>query len=272
MKNIKGMDIRTGMAFVRNEFFNQSIYRTSFWLNMVYTFLMMYSVGYVWRALYASNPTVMKVGLSEMITYAVLGVALEAIMHPRQGPQIYIMEQVRKGTIEMDMIKPIDFQFYMFAKNIGHITVRFLLLVLPSLAAAYFFFAFQFPSMHQFLAFLGSLALAILVSFLLNFILGLLSMITMNIRNINWGYNAVLRFFSGQMVPLWMFPGVLGVMGYLLPFRCIYSIPMSIYIGNYTGFGMLEALGMQFVWVVLLWICSRLLMKYVFRKLLIQGG
>ena len=22
----------------------------------------------------------------------------------------------------------------------------------------------------------------------------------------NWGYNALLRFFSGQMVPLWIFP------------------------------------------------------------------
>ena len=68
-----------------------------------------------------------------MISYAVLGVALEAILHPRNGPQIYIMEQVRKGTIEMDIMKPIDFQFYMFAKNMGSIAVRFLFLVFPSL-------------------------------------------------------------------------------------------------------------------------------------------
>ena len=116
MRANKGVDLRTGAAFLRNEFYNISIYRVSFWLNFIYTFLMMYSVGYVWRALYAANPSVTGVSLSQMISYAVLGVALEAILHPRNGPQTYIMEQVRKGTIEMDLMKPIDFQFYMFAK------------------------------------------------------------------------------------------------------------------------------------------------------------
>lgn len=105
----------------------------SFWINLFYTFLMMYSVGYVWRALYATNHNVSGVPLPQMISYAVLGVALEAILHPRNDSQIYIMEQVRKGTIEMDIMKPIDFQFYMFAKNMGSIAVRFLFLVLPSL-------------------------------------------------------------------------------------------------------------------------------------------
>ena len=133
MRVSNGVSMRTGMAFLRNEFYNMSIYRVSFWLNFIYTFLMMYSVGYVWRALYAANPSVTGVPLPQMISYAVLGVALEAILHPRNGPQIYIMEQVRKGTIEMDIMKPIDFQFYMFAKNMGSIAVRFLLGVSQSL-------------------------------------------------------------------------------------------------------------------------------------------
>lgn len=272
MKKIKGADLRTGAAFVRSEFYNLSIYRVSFWMNFVYTFLMMYSVGYVWRALYAANATATGVDLAQMISYAVLGVALEAVMHPARGPQNYMMEQVRKGTIEMDILKPIDFQFYMFAKNAGHMAVRFVFLVLPSFIAAYFFFSLQLPKMMEFFGFVCSLVLALIVSFHLNFMLGLLAMITMNIKNINWGYNAVLRFFSGQMVPLWIFPGILGTISCLLPFRCIYAIPMSIYIGNHSGTGILGALGIQAVWVVLLGIASRLLMRYVFGRVMIQGG
>lgn len=264
--------MRTGMAFLRNEFYNMSIYRVSFWINLVYTFLMMYSVGYVWRALYAANPGVTGVPLPQMISYAVLGVALEAILHPRNGPQIYIMEQVRKGTIEMDIMKPIDFQFYMFAKNMGSIAVRFLFLVLPSLIVAFFLFSLKLPDLSALFGFLFSLVFSIIVSFFLNFILGLLSMITMNIRNINWGYNALLRFFSGQMVPLWIFPSALGVISDFLPFRCIYAIPMSIYIGNYAGMDMLRVLGVQFTWILVLGLLSRLLMKRVFARVMIQGG
>ena len=272
MKAGSGMDLRTGAAFMRNEFYNISIYRVSFWLKFIYTFLMMYSVGYVWRALYASNPDAAGVSLSQMISYAVLGVALEAILHPRNGPQFYIMEQVRKGAIEMDIMKPIDFQFYMFAKNMGGLAVRFLFLVLPSLIAAYFLFSLELPGRQAFVGFLCSLVCSVIISFFLNFILGLLSMITMDIKNINWGYNAVLRFFSGQMVPLWIFPGILGVISDILPFRCIYAIPMSIYIGNDAGMDMLGALGVQVVWIFLLFVFSRLLMRRVFARVMIQGG
>ena len=272
MRVSNGVSMRTGMAFLRNEFYNMSIYRVSFWLNFIYTFLMMYSVGYVWRALYAANPSVTGVPLPQMISYAVLGVALEAILHPRNGPQIYIMEQVRKGTIEMDIMKPIDFQFYMFAKNMGSIAVRFLFLVSPSLIAAFFLFSLELPKWPAFFCFICSLICSVIVSFFLNFILGLLSIVTMNIRNINWGYNALLRFFSGQMVPLWIFPGVLGIISDYLPFRCIYAIPMSIYIGNYAGMDMLVALAVQFTWIFVLWLTSRLLMKQVFARVMIQGG
>ena len=73
MRANNGIDLRTGAAFLRNEFYNMSIYRVSFWLNLIYTFLMMYSVGYVWRALYAANPSVTGVPLPQMISYAVLG-------------------------------------------------------------------------------------------------------------------------------------------------------------------------------------------------------
>lgn len=45
MRASRGISIHTGMAFLRNEFYNMSIYRVSFWINLFYTFLMMYSVG-----------------------------------------------------------------------------------------------------------------------------------------------------------------------------------------------------------------------------------
>lgn len=141
-----------------------------------------------------------------------------------------------------------------------------------SLIAAFFLFSLELPGLPAFFGFLCSLICSVIVSFFMNFILGLLSMVTMNIRNINWGYNALLRFFSGQMVPLWIFPSVLGVISDFLPFRCIYAIPMSIYIGNYAGMDILGALTVQFTWIFVLWLTSRLLMKRVFTRVMIQGG
>lgn len=263
---------RICLAYVRNEYYNLCVYRSAFWMRMAYTCLMMHTVGYVWKALYASGLGTMEVGINQVITYAVLGVALDSIMNPAFGPQVYIAEQVRKGTIEIDILRPIDLQFQMFAKNIGSIVVRLCIYVVPSLVIAHHLFGLLIPGLINMSAFALSLMLAILVNFLLNFLLGLFSMMTMNIRNIIWGYNATHRFFSGQMVPLWLFPGLLGIVGKCLPFQCVYAIPMSIYISDYRDISLLSTLGVQSLWVVGLLILSRLLMKRVFTNLMIQGG
>jgi len=263
--------LRQGRAFSRLEFHNISIYRGSFWMRFIFIFIMMYSMGHVWRILYYANPERMGVSLSEIVTYAVMGVALEAVLH-FGGPQYYIMDQVRRGTIEMDILKPIDFQFYMLAKHIGFVLMQFFMIVLPSLVVAYFFFGFNMPSFINGMAFLLSLFFACLITFFLKFLLGLISMVTMNIQNIMFGYNATLRFFSGQIVPLWLFPGVLGLISTYLPFRAIYAIPISLYIGRYNGVDIGLALSAQLFWVGALWLVSRLFMKYVFKRLLIQGG
>lgn len=36
MRASRGISIHTGMAFLRNEFYNMSIYRVSFWINLFY--------------------------------------------------------------------------------------------------------------------------------------------------------------------------------------------------------------------------------------------
>lgn len=272
MKVNSGTNISTAISLLRNEYHNISAYKISLFINIIYSFLMMYSIGYVWRTLYATNPKVVGIPLSKMISYAVLGVALEAILHPSNGPQNYIMEQVRKGTIEMDIVKPVDFQFYMFFKNLGGIIARVLLLVIPSVITAFLLFSLQFPRAESFLLFLLSLSLSIIISFFLNFTLGLISIVTMNIKNINWGYNALLRFFSGQMVPLWLFPTPLEEISVCLPFRCIYATPVSIYIGGYTGKELSVAIIAQIIWSIMLFVISRIVMKCVFTRVRIQGG
>lgn len=267
------INLRANIAFAKLEFHNASIYRISFWLRFIFVFILMYSMGYVWRALYAANPAQMGVGLYEIITYTILGIALDSVFAMGAGgPQQYIMDQVRKGAIELDILKPMDFQVYMLAKHIGYLSIQLFLVVFPSLVFAYFFFGLGLPTFVGGVTFLVSLVLACIINFFLKFILGIISMLTMNIQNIMFGFNATQRFFSGQVVPLWLFPGILGTISLYLPFRGIYAIPISLYIGRYTYSQIWEVLGIQLLWILILLLASRMLMSYVFRRLMVQGG
>ncbi|WP_144936209.1 ABC-2 family transporter protein [Paenibacillus sp. 32O-W] len=260
-------------SFTRQSFHNTAIYRFEYWLQLVSAFLMMYSVYWIWNILYSEHPGAFGVSLNQMATYGVLGMALEAIFNPGQGPQMYISSQIKSGSIDTDLIKPLDFHLHMLARNFGEISFRFGTIVLPAALVGVLFLDLKPPvSALNALLFVVSLLLGYLVLFSLNFLLGMVSVLTIDIRSITWTYNSLLRFFAGQMVPLWLFPGWLNGLANALPFKCIFSIPLSIYIGKQTGAGVWESLLFQAVWVAGLLVICRLTWSAVHSKLAVQGG
>ncbi len=265
--------MRIFWSFARQAFHNAAIYRFDYWLQLISVFLMMYSVHWIWTSLYSQHPAAFGVNVAQMVTYGILGMALEAIFNPGQGPQMYIATQLKTGGIDTDLAKPLDFHLHMLARNFGEILFRFGTLVLPSALIGGAFLGLQFPASPVAAGlFAVSLLLGYLVLFALNFLLGMLAVVTLDIRSISWAYNSLVRFFSGQMVPLWLFPGFLGALANVLPFRSIYAIPISIYIGKLNGSAALEALIFQSVWVIALFIVGRLAWNGVHTRLVVQGG
>jgi ABC-2 type transport system permease protein len=74
------------------------------------------------------------------------------------------------------------------------------------------------------------------------------------------------------MVPLWLFPGLIGALAEALPFKSIFYIPMSIYIGRFAGAAVVTAIGFQLLWLGLLILFSRWVWSRVHARLVIQGG
>jgi ABC-type uncharacterized transport system permease subunit len=83
---------------------------------------------------------------------------------------------------------------------------------------------------------------------------------------------AVLRFFSGQMIPLWIFPPLLAQIAVLLPFQLLVSVPLSIYIGRLEGVQAVRALGLQAAWAAGLLLLGRMMWRKAHHKLVVQGG
>jgi ABC-2 type transport system permease protein len=206
-----------------------------------------------------------------MVTYGILGMALEIFLDV--GPEWYIAQQVRTGAIDTDLMKPLDFHFHMLARSSGEMLFGLGILAVPAFVIGHSFFGLHLPSsLMDGLLFLASLILSFLVFFHLSFLLGSLTVITLDIRSIAWAYFSLVSFFSGQIVPLWLFPDVLRRVAELLPFQAIYFIPMSIYIKTLKGNDALQALGLQAFWTILLVLFSRWAWNKVNVRLTVQGG
>ena len=74
------------------------------------------------------------------------------------------------------------------------------------------------------------------------------------------------------MVPLWLFPSFIGVLAGVLPFKSIYSIPLSIYIGKLSGTAVWQGILFQIVWAGILTLINRLIWAKIHSRLVVQGG
>lgn len=148
-----------------------------------------------------------------------------------------------------------------------------LVLVLPAWAAGVLLMGMRLPAspLHA-AAFAVSLVLAYLVLFSLNFLLGLLSMLVMNIKQITWAYRGLVSLLSGALIPLWLFPAGLRAVLDVLPFRCVYDVPLNIYTGALNGGALAGQLALQLAWTAALFALGRAAWRAVHRRMTVQGG
>lgn len=260
-------------SFARQAFHSTAVFRFEFWLRVVSNFMWMFSAYWLWKVLYAQMPGAFGVSQAQMVTYAGVSAVMLIILRPANSVGYQIASKVKSGEIVMDLLKPLDFHVHILARNIGEVLFAAATLAVPTTLIGLFFLEMRLPgSLGQALLYLLSLGLGIGVTFSLNYLLGLLAIFTIDIRNISWAYQAIIRFFSGSEIPLWLMPVFLARVADVLPFRCIYSIPLSIYIGRLSGVEIGTGLALQAAWLVGLAAAGRMFWRLAYRRLTVQGG
>jgi ABC-2 type transport system permease protein len=261
-------------VFSRQHFYSQSAYRLNFWLETGGLMLELYVVYTLWNVLYVQTPASFgSVTLSQMITYAVVGILLGGVLTIYEGTHTYIQTQVRMGLITSDLMKPLDFVLHMMARDFGSVVVKVLFFWFPPLILSYLLFDLNLPSSAtQIAAFLIAVAQAWVILFFCNFLFGLISFKTLDLLGFLFTYYALVRFASGQIIPLWMYPDVVQPFLNALPFKAVFYTPISIFTGVISGDDIWQALLVQTAWVLGLFLATRLIWGRIHRYLIVQGG
>lgn len=226
---------------------------------------------YIWMAVYGGNPILNDIGKDQMIMYVILSRILYTQV---TWNFIYIIaEKIKTGEIAMDLLRPVDFQLYMYTGRVGDIIAFGVMNAIPSLIISCIFLGCYMPKSPLALLYsLLSLFMAITISFFIEFWIGLLTFYTTNSWGLTTLQEALVSFFSGALVPLSFFPGWLKAIINVLPFKDMIYTPISIYLELTKGTQVLSSLLMQFLWVVIMFILSRLFFKVAIKKVTIQGG
>ena len=268
--------MRIFLASLRMEKRSAGVYRVDFLLKVLYSMIAMYGVRSLWAALYGQDPAIVGRPLPSMITYAMLAVALDIIFYPSAlstAPQNYISQQVRSGRIDTDLLRPVDLQRQLLARNGSAALFGAVWLVLPAWALGVLFLGMELPPtiLHG-TAFLVSGILSFFIVFSLNFLLGMVCFATTEIRQITMAYSGVLTILSGKLIPNWLYPEWVQAIINVLPFRCIFETPLNIYTGAAGSTGMVHSLLLQGVWAAMLLLMGRAMWAGMYRRLAVQGG
>lgn len=79
-------------------------------------------------------------------------------------------------------------------------------------------------------------------------------------------------FFSGLLLPLNLFPGVLGEVARALPWSSLLQVPADVFLGKHTGWDLAGAYAFQAGWALALLATGRLLQTVATRRVVVQGG
>lgn len=252
----------------RRSFLRTSTYRAAtaagVFTNTVFGFLRVY----VLLAVLDARPGLAGYDAADIATYTFVTQGLLATVYSFAADEI--AERVRTGEIVSDLYRPVDFQGYWFATDVGRFAFQLVFRGVPPVVLGSLVFDLALPDdVGTWLAFLTSVCLALVVSFGVRYLASLSSFWLLDTRGV-WQMTAMVSMFlAGMMVPLAFLPG--GVAGIVLwlPFASISQLSIDVLLGHAD---VVPVLARQAMWGVVVVLLGRGLTRRAFRKVVAQGG
>lgn len=187
-----------------------------------------------------------------------------------------ITASIRDGNIAYELVRPMGLYGRWFCQSAA---VRIAFTVINCLPALILALAMPQPykmslplSIGQFLQFLLSMVLALLVVVAFAMIMFVSLFYTLSHRGMRIIVSAVTTFLSGGIIPLPFFPAPVLAVVNILPFAAMQNMPLLIYSGNLSGMDAWKGIGFQTVWLAVLVLFGYYAMRRTLKKVIVQGG
>jgi ABC-2 type transport system permease protein len=217
--------------------------------------------------------------LSQAITYTWVSQAALALLPWLGDPDVALA--IRTGAVSYDRLRPVDLYALWYARAAGWIVSR----MLPRAALMFAFAAVAMPllgfadwswhlpvSIPAGALFFVSLTLGVLLSSAMIMLINIAVAALLNDRGVHALSAPLVIVFSGNLLPLLLFPDWMRTAMFVQPFAGLLDIPLRIYFGALAGADAWAGIGLQIFWVAVLVALGHRAMARTLRTLEIQGG
>lgn len=224
-----------------------------------------------YTAFYAAAARPPPMSLAETVGYIWLGQAMLGLFPWNVDPEI--RDQIRTGGVVYELLRPVDLYCLWYARAVARRTAPTLLRAVPMFIIATSLLGLPPPpSAGALFAWIAATLCALILSAAITTLLSITLMWTLSGDGAMMLVVAVVVFFSGQAVPLPLFPDWLQSVASALPFRGLIDIPFRLYLGHIPAAEAPALLAFQLAWSGVLILLGRTLMVRGRRVLVAQGG
>lgn len=225
----------------------------------------------LYRALYASRPQALP--LSSVVTYVWLQQAFFRMLLSSDSD---LLDKIRTGGIAYDLCRPLSPYAYYYVRAAAQKLMGSLIRALPMLA-----FALLLPegwgitapaSLPALMLGLAGIFLGLLCVCALDNITMGLSMRTIDSKGVQSLLNLLMMTFSGNILPLTLFPDAWQRAITLLPYAQLLDAPIRLYTGEWALAQAPRVLLLQGAWTAVLVGLGMLIWKQNQKRIIVQGG
>ena len=235
--------------------------------NVVFGFL----IAYILLAVFAEQGQIGSYDASDAVTYTWLAQGLLMTVYIWGWYEVAL--RVQSGDVATDLQRPLDFQLYWLAQDLGRAAYHAAFRGIPPFVIGALAFDVRLPGDPLlWLAFPVSVALAVVVSFAFRFLFNLGAFWLLDYRGVAIIAMVISTFFSGQLIPIALFPDWLMHLAWALPFASMVQAPIEVFLGHARGVELAGLLALQAFWGAVLLLAGRAVFSAGTRKLVVQGG
>lgn len=217
---------------------------------------------YLWIAIYDQGGKIGDYSFKELFTYYLLQIIIYQLATTFISWDI--IQEIKDGFFSQYLLKPVSYIKWQFTSNMAfkasEIVFTFLgLVLLISIIHKHLILPSSYLNLFH-TVFL--IMLSAILSFLLEFIIGITAFWITNTYNFRFLIEILARFFSGSLIPLSLLPKSIFFIGQFLPFQFLTFVPIQVYLGKTSVFN--AYLGIFF------WIAFAAIFAHYFYKLSIK--
>ena len=196
--------MRRYFAITRATYMVGMIYKLGFVFTILGNIIYLGVAYYLWKSIYQNAVTLRGMTFNETFLYVGLGSAI-FILLKTYTDWIFNFE-IREGVIAMRLTKPMDLGLYVLFGSLGEFLLNLTIVTFPTILLLLFVFKVQFSIGIGLFLFPVSLLLAFLVSFYIDYFVGLVCFYTESVWGLSATKEIIVTVLSGALIPLQFFP------------------------------------------------------------------